>query len=137
MAVWRALLRHSTELVQPGKVHAFDVTGSDREGASRHYANRTNYRFKTVKTTALVDCENSLILDIHCSMRQPHDTQIGPQVLERNADRVEILAADKISDSAEFRELLRSQGIRPVTKHREFSSPVRAHTVRLDDENYG
>jgi len=65
MAVWRALLRHSADLVELGEVHAIDATGFDRQGASRHYANRTNYRFKAVKTTALVDCENSLILDIH------------------------------------------------------------------------
>ncbi|ERJ06205.1 transposase IS4 family protein [Halorhabdus tiamatea SARL4B] len=109
----------------------------DRQGASRHYANRTNYRFKTVKTTALVDCENSLVLDIHCSMRQPLDTQIGPQVLERNSEQVEILTADKGYDSAEFREYLRSQDVRPVIKHREFSSLDRAHNARLDDEIYG
>jgi len=137
MAVWRALLRHSADLVQPGEVHAIDATGFDRQGASRHYANRTNYQFKAVKTTALVDCENSLILDIHCSMRQPHDTQIGPQVLERNADQVEILAADKGYDSAEFREYLRSKDVRPVIKHREFSSLDRAHNARLDDDIYG
>jgi hypothetical protein len=43
MAVWRALLRHSAELLQPGEVHAIDATGFDRQGASRQYANRTNY----------------------------------------------------------------------------------------------
>jgi IS5 family transposase len=95
MAVWRAVPRHSADLVQPGEVHAIDATVFNRQGAGRHYANRTNYRFKAVKTTALVDCKNSLLLDIHCSMKQPHDTQIGPQVLERNSDQVEILAADK------------------------------------------
>jgi IS5 family transposase len=137
MAVWRAILRHSANLVKPGSVHAIDATGFDRQGASRHYANRTNYRFKAVKTTALVDCENSLILDIHCSMKQPHDTQIGPQILERNSDRVKILAADKGYDSAEFREYLRSKDVRPVIKHREFSSLDRAHNARLDDEIYG
>lgn len=94
MAVWRALLRHSADLVQPGDVHAIDATGFDRQGASRHYANRTNYQFKAVKTTALVDCENSLILDIHCSMKQPHDTQIGWQVLKRNLHRVETITTD-------------------------------------------
>jgi hypothetical protein len=65
MAVWRSLLCHSANLVQSGEIHAIDATGFDRQGASRHYANRTNYRFKAVKTTALVDCENILVLDIH------------------------------------------------------------------------
>jgi hypothetical protein len=59
MAVWRALLRHSADILQPGSVHAIDATGFDRQAASRNYANRTNYRFKAVKTTALVDCKNS------------------------------------------------------------------------------
>jgi len=137
MAVWRALLRHSSDLVKPGEEHPIDATGFDRQGASRYYANRTNYRFKAVKTTALVDCEKSLILDIHCSMRKPHDTQIGLQVLERNHDRVEILAADKGCDSSEFREYLRSKNVRPVIKHREFPPLDRAHNARLDDEMLG
>ena len=39
-------------------------------------------------------------------MRQPHYTQIGPQMLERNSEQVDILVADKGYDSAEFREFL-------------------------------
>jgi len=88
-------------------VHAIDATGFDRQGASRHYANRTNYRFTAVKTTALVDCESSLFLDIHCSMRQPHDSQFVPRVLERNSGQMELLTADNGYDSAEFRECFR------------------------------
>jgi len=65
MAVWRALLRHSADLVRTGSVQAIEATGFDRQGASRHYANRANYSFEAVKTTALVDCETSAILDIH------------------------------------------------------------------------
>ena len=119
MPLWREVLRLSAELHDTGDIQAIDATGMDRIAASQHYANRTNYRFKAVKTTALVDCENSIILDIHCSMKQPHDTQIGPQLLERNSDQVEILTADKGYDSAEFREYLRSKDVRPVIKHRE------------------
>lgn len=96
-----------------------------------------NYRYKAVKTTALVDCEKSLILDIHCSMRQPLDTQVGPHVLERNSDQVEVLTADRGYDSAEFRDFLQSRDVRPVTKHRELSSLDRAHNARLDDGIYG
>ncbi|CCQ33766.1 transposase (IS4-like) [Halorhabdus tiamatea SARL4B] len=58
-------------------------------------------------------------------------------MLERNSEQVEILTADKGYDSAEFREYLRSQDVRPVIKHREFSSLDRAHNARLDDEIYG
>lgn len=54
MVFWRSLLRDSADLIKPGAVHAIDATGLDQRGASRHYANRTNYRFKAVKTTALL-----------------------------------------------------------------------------------
>lgn len=90
MAVWRSLLRHSSGLLKTGSVQAIDATGFDRRGASRRYANRTNYRFKAVNTTVPVDCNTSLFLDIHCSMKQAHDTQICPPILERNPDRVEV-----------------------------------------------
>jgi len=136
MAVWRALLRLSTELLETGEVQAIDATGFDRHGASQHYATRTGYTFKAVKTTALVDCDTGLILDIHCSMTHPHDTQIGEQVLKRNLDRVEILTADKGYDSDKLREFLRQNGVRPVIRHREFTSLDAAHNARIDDDIY-
>ena len=67
MGIWRVLLRLSAQLQEIGDVQAIDATGFDRVAASQHYANRTNYAFRSVKTTALVDCSTSLILDIHCS----------------------------------------------------------------------
>lgn len=136
MRIWRVLLRLSAELQEPGEVQAIDATGFDRVQASQHYANRTNYTFRSVKTTALIDCESSLILDIHCSMKQPHDTQIGWQVLKRNLHRVETLTADKGYDWDEFRQFLREEDVRPVIKHREFSSLDAAHNARIDDDIY-
>jgi len=65
-------------------VQAIDATGCDRRAASRRYARRTKYTFKTVKTTVLVDCETITILDTHLSMTGLHDTQIGGQLLQRN-----------------------------------------------------
>jgi hypothetical protein len=53
-------------------------------------------------------------------MRQPHDIQIGPQVLERNRGPVVILNADKGWDVAEFREYLRVKSGRPEVKHHVF-----------------
>ncbi|MDL0137889.1 IS5/IS1182 family transposase, partial [Halobacterium salinarum] len=93
MPLWRNLLRLSAELHDTGEIQAIDATGMDRVAASQHYAKRTNYTFKAVKTTALIDCETGAILDIHCSMKQPHDTQIGWQLLKRNLDKVTILTA--------------------------------------------
>lgn len=36
-------------------------------------------------------------------MKQPHDTQIGVQVLKRNLDRVKTFTADKECDWGELR----------------------------------
>ena len=51
MAAWRTLLRLSAELHDTGEVQAIDATGLDRHSASRHYANQTDYTFRSVKTT--------------------------------------------------------------------------------------
>jgi len=136
MRIWRVMLRLSAQLQETGDVQAIDATGLDRVAASQHYANRTDYTFRSVKTTALIDCSTSLILDIHCSMTQPHDTQIGWQVLKRNLHRVETITADKGYDWDKFRRYLREEGVRPVIKHREFSSLDAAHNARIDDEIY-
>ncbi|WP_186007760.1 IS5 family transposase [Halanaeroarchaeum sulfurireducens] len=136
MRIWRVLLRLSADLQETGEVKAIDATGLDRVSASQHYANRTNYTFRSVKTTALIDCETSMILDIHCSMTQPHDTQIGWQVMKQNLHRVETLTVDKGYDWDEFRRYLRKEGVRPVIKHRGFSSLDAAHNARIDDEIY-
>jgi amino acid permease len=70
---------------------------------SQHNANRANYAFNAVKTIALEDCSASLILDIYCSMKQPHYTQIGWLVLKRNLHLIVTLIADKGYDLSEFR----------------------------------
>jgi len=136
MAVWRTLLRLSADLHDTGDVQAIDATGFDRHSASRHYANQTGYTFRSVKTTALVDCETSTVLDIHCSMKQPHDTQVGRQVLTRNLNRLQIVTADKGYDWDDLREELREADVRPVIKHREFSPLDMAHNARHDDDVY-
>lgn len=66
MPIWRDFLRLSAELHETGEIQAIDATGMDRIAASQHYAKRTNYTFRAVKTTALIDCETGAILDIHC-----------------------------------------------------------------------
>jgi IS5 family transposase len=75
MPVWRRFLQLSAEVHDTGEIQAINATGMDRVAASQHYAKRTNYTFRAVKTTALVDCKTGTILDIHCSMKQPHDTR--------------------------------------------------------------
>ena len=65
MPIWRDFLRLSAELHDTGEIQAIDATGMDRVAASQHYAKRTNYTLKAVKTTALIDCSTGVILDIH------------------------------------------------------------------------
>ena len=136
MPIWRVLLRLSAELHDTGEIQAIDATGMDRISASQHYAKRTNYTFKAVKTTVLIDCVTGAILDIHCSMTQPHDSKIGWQVLKRNLDKVTVLTADKGYDWWLFRQKLRAEGVKPVIKHREFGWHGFANNVLLDDTTY-
>ncbi|GAA0545669.1 hypothetical protein GCM10008994_20720 [Halorubrum ejinorense] len=79
MKRWRAILDGSVGLYELGDIQAIDATDVDRIQASQHYAKRTDYTFESVKTTLLIGCKTSAILDIHCSMKQPHDTQVSWQ----------------------------------------------------------
>ncbi|GCF14463.1 IS5/IS1182 family transposase [Haloarcula mannanilytica] len=136
MPVWRRLLQLSAELQDTGEIQAIDATGMDRVAASQHYAKRTNYTVRAVKTSALIDCKTGAILDIHCSMKQPHVTQIAWQPLTRNLDKLSVLTADKGYDWELLRHKLRSEGINPVIKHRQFGWHGVANNVLLDDTTY-
>ncbi len=136
MAVWRTLLRLSADLHETGDVQAIDATVFDRHSASRHYANRTDYIFRSIKTTALVDCKTSTVMDIHCSMKQPHDTQVGWQVLTQNLDQLQTITADKGHDWDDLHNELREAGVRSVIKHREFYPLDMAHNARHDADSY-
>jgi IS5 family transposase len=70
MKRWRSILDGSAKLYELEDVQAIDATGVDRVQASQHYAKRTDYTFEAVKTTLLIDCETSAILDIHYSIKQ-------------------------------------------------------------------
>jgi hypothetical protein len=117
-ALWRVLLRLSSELHDPSGHGVIDATFFDRETASKHYCRRTNYRVQTLKTTALVDTETHAILDVHCSTDKPHNTQLGWQVARRNTGDFASLAANKGYDWMKLREKLREEGVRPLIKHR-------------------
>ena len=69
-------------------------------------------------------------------MKQPHDTQVGRQVLTRNLNRLQTVTADKGYDWDDLREELREADVRPVIKHREFSPLDAAHNARHDDDIY-
>ena len=77
------------------------------------------------------------ILDIHCSAHWPHDTQTGRRVALRNTEKIESLAGDKGYDDQSLRDALRSEGVRPLLRHRLFAAYDHAHNARLDSELYG
>ena len=120
MRIWRTFLGLTSDLHELGEIQAIDATGMDRIAASQHYAKRTNYTFRAVKTTILVDCLTGVILDIHSSMTQPHDSQVGWQVLKRNLDKLSVVTADKGYDWWLLRNTLRADGVSPLIRHREF-----------------
>jgi IS5 family transposase len=122
MPNWRGFLDLTSDLQELGEVQVIDASGFDRIAASRKYATRTDSTFKAMKTTLLVDCSSGAILDAHCSTQQPHDTQVGQQLLGRTLDRVSTITADKGYDSDPLRRFLQAHGVEPVIKHREFTS---------------
>jgi len=124
------------ELHELDEIQAIDATGMDRIAASQHYAKRTNYTFRAVKTTILVDCPTGVILDIHCSMTQPHDSQIGWQLLKRNLDKLSIITADKGYDWWLLSNRLREEGVKPLIRRREFGWEGVAENALMDDKTY-
>lgn len=136
MPNWRRLLDLTSDLQDLGQVQAIDASGFDWIAASRKYANRTDYTFQAMKTTLLVDCASGAILDVHCSTKKPHDTQVGRQLLARNLDQVSTITADKGYDSAPLRRFLAAHGVEPVIKHREFTPLDRAQNQLHDEAIY-
>jgi IS5 family transposase len=136
MKRWRAMLDYSVETYDLGEVQAIDATGVDRIQASQHYAERTDYTFEAVKASVLVDCETSAILDIHCSTKQPHDTQVGWQVLVRNLDKLNVVAADKGYDWEELRTRLRAERIKPLIPTRVMDARGYARNVLINERQY-
>jgi IS5 family transposase len=137
MAVWRVLLSLSVSLLPTNGVVGIDASGFDRSHASKHYTKRTKLTIQQLKVTLLVDTRANAILDLHVTTTRKHDSQIAPWVLKRNADEVVILLGDKGYDDQNIRNLAREEGVRPLIKHREFSSLHKAWNARLDANLYG
>jgi IS5 family transposase len=66
-----------------------------------------------------------------------HDSKIAPSLIKRNTGEVAILLGDKGYDDQKIRLLARENGVRPLIKHREFSSLHKAWNARLDADLYG
>jgi IS5 family transposase len=136
MKRWRAILDATVELYELGDVQAIDAASVDRIQASQHYAQRTDYTFEAVKAMLLVDCETSTILDIHCSMKQPHDTRVGWQLLVRNLDNLSAVAADRGYDWEALRTKLRAEGITPLIPTRVMDLRGHVRNLLIDKPTY-
>ncbi|WP_256393883.1 IS5 family transposase [Natronoarchaeum rubrum] len=136
MAVWRVLLNVSLTDLPVNGIAGIDASGFERAHASTHYTKRTNLTIQQLKTTLLVNTATNAVLDIHVTTTRKHDTQIAPQVVKRNADSIGVLTGDNGYDDQNLRQLTRDHGIRPLIKHRAFSSPHKAWNARLDSDLY-
>ena len=136
LPIWRDFLRLSTTLHELDDIQAIGASGIDRIGASQHKATKTKYTFKAVKTTLVVDCKTGTILDIHCSMKQARDSEVGWQLLRNNLDRLDTVTADEGYDWELLRRKLQAEGVTPVIKYREFDWQGTAHNALIDDQTY-
>jgi len=66
---------------------------------SRHYANRTPHRVRSLKVAVLVDIETQYLTNIYCTTTKKHNAKIDPQVDHKNAIDLRSLAADRGYDS--------------------------------------
>jgi len=90
-----------------------------------------------LKVTLLVDTGSNAIIDVHVTTTRKHDSQIAPSLIKRNTGKVAVLLGDKGYDDQKVRALARETGVRPLIKHREFSSLHKAWNARLDADLYG
>jgi IS5 family transposase len=137
MAVWRVLLNISVTLLPTNGIAGIDASGFARSHASNHYTKRTKLTIQQLKVTLLVDTRVNAILDLYVTTTRKHDSQIAPSVIRRNTENVVILIGDKGYDDQKVRALARDAGVRPLIKHREFSSLHKAWNARLDADLYG
>jgi IS5 family transposase len=136
MAVWRVLLNVSLADLPLNGVTGIDASGFERAHASTHYTKRTNLTIQQLKTTLLVDTATNAVLDVHVTTTRKHDTQIAPQLVKRDVQSIAVLTGDKGYDDQKLRQLARNHDIRPLIKHREFSSLHKAWNARLDSDLY-
>lgn len=114
-----------------------DASGFARSHASKHYTKRAKLTIQQLKVTLLVDTRANAIIDLHVTTTRKHDSQIAPSLIKRNTGEVAILLGDKGYDDQKIRALAREENLRPLIKHREFSSLHKAWNARLDADLYG
>lgn len=136
MAIWRVLPNISLADLPLNGVAGIDASGFERAHASAHYTKRTNLTIQQLKTTLLDDSATNAVLDIHITTTRKHDTQIAPRVVKRSADAFDLLLGDKGYGDQKLRRLAHEHDVRPLIKHREFTSLHKAWNTRLDTTLY-
>jgi IS5 family transposase len=137
MAVWRVLLNLSVTLLPTNGVVGIDASGFDRSHASKHYTKRTKLTIQQLKVTLLVDTRSNAIIDLHVTTTRKHDSQIAPSLIKRKTGEIAVLLGDKGYDDQKVRAIAHEEDVRPIIKHREFSSLHKAWNARLDADLYG
>ena len=132
------MLQLSGSLMPASGRLAVDATGFDRTYASKHYVKRAKMTLQSMKTTYAVDTETLTILGVHTTVTRKHDSQIILPLVEKVMTNfpVKTCCADKGYDSRHVRDTLREAGVRPLIKHREFTSLDKAHNKRMKPEDY-
>ena len=87
------LLLNAQQHPQSGHA-ALDSTFFDRRRASSYFRQRAGRTTQTLKVTTLTDVKSLAVLDVHIAVRWKHNTKTGLQVVRRNTDDLQSVAAD-------------------------------------------
>lgn len=137
MAVWRIILTPSATSLPTSGVAGVDASGFDRSHASKHYTKHAELTIHQLKVMLLVDAKVNASLDLHVTTTRKHDSQIAPSLIKRSPGCTDILLGDKGYDDQKIKRLARQHGVRPLIKHREFTSLHKVWNARLDADLYG
>jgi IS5 family transposase len=137
MWVWRALLRVSAQQHPQSGHAALDSTFFDPCSASSYYHQWVGKSVQTLKITGLTDRESLAVLDVHISARWKHDTNTGPQVVRRNTDDLQSVAADKAFHNWVSKYEYYALGVEPLILQRGSSTLTIGHNSVIRSNGYG
>jgi IS5 family transposase len=136
MWIWRALLRCSAQQ-HPNSGHAaLDSTFFDRGHASAYYLDRSNRSVGTLKVTTLTDTESLAVRDVQCHAQWRHDTRTGPQIVRRNADDLQSVAADNAFQDWYTEYEYYTLGVEPLIQYRGSSLNAVGNNAVIRERGY-
>jgi IS5 family transposase len=117
-------------------IYGIDATGLTRSHISKHYAKRCKIRFRSMKSTFLVNSGTQIIVALDATTTRKHDTRIILPVVANCNSRIDTLVADKGYDDNTIREALKSVGIKPVISYREQTKIDKFANSKLPKKTY-